>query len=154
MSGNKRDAYQAHLDRSRRKARWSSGSHGRSAADKATEISNPLPPTKENPAARSFAEFAPRSLVRICCGRSWRARPCGWEGPFGVVQLLIPMVTDVTEIINGCAPSSRSTQRRGSANYRPRIKLGAMIETFRLARAQCVRLGCARLISCRSAAMT
>src|SRR5450432_937035 len=46
--------------------------------------------------------------------------------PFGVVQLLIPMVTDVTEII---AVRTVIEELNAELGNRPRIKLGAMIET-------------------------
>jgi phosphoenolpyruvate-protein phosphotransferase len=46
--------------------------------------------------------------------------------PFGVVQLLIPMVTDVTEIITVRSVIEELNAELGN---RPRIKLGAMIET-------------------------
>jgi phosphoenolpyruvate-protein phosphotransferase len=46
--------------------------------------------------------------------------------PFGVVQLLIPMVTDVTEIITVRTVIEELNAELGN---RPRIKLGAMIET-------------------------
>lgn len=46
--------------------------------------------------------------------------------PFGVVQLLIPMVTDVTEIITVRSIIEELNAELGNG---PRIKLGAMIET-------------------------
>jgi phosphoenolpyruvate-protein phosphotransferase len=46
--------------------------------------------------------------------------------PFGVVQLLIPMVTDVTEIITVRTVIEELNAELGNG---PRIKLGAMIET-------------------------
>ncbi|HWS68469.1 MAG TPA: phosphoenolpyruvate--protein phosphotransferase [Steroidobacteraceae bacterium] len=46
--------------------------------------------------------------------------------PFGVVQLLIPMVTDVTEII---AVRTVIEELNTELGNRPKIKLGAMIET-------------------------
>jgi phosphocarrier protein FPr/phosphocarrier protein len=46
--------------------------------------------------------------------------------PFGVVQLLIPMVTDVTEIIT---VRTIIEDLNAELGHRPRIKLGAMIET-------------------------
>jgi phosphoenolpyruvate-protein phosphotransferase len=80
-------------------------------------------PHEENPALglRGVRTALARpDLLRTQLRAALRVEPCG------VVQLLIPMVTDVTEIIAVRTVIEELNAELGNA---PRIKLGAMIET-------------------------